>query len=211
MNNKLQSKINFNFDSDEERYFYDWLVELYDQGYIDWIWSEKKTYLITNEVRSARVAQLKTKQKKERFILTKKRNYTPDFIFKFNKKAYKKLYHDKKGGYEGRPFFYCNNNRGVIYIDVKGAFGRGLTSSATFPDRQSLMCQRFNIYVQKVIPYATKPKKETLFLKTFTPRSMIVESVYKKTTLDRKTGKVKWTKGDSKLKYKVTTVKQFLC
>jgi len=205
------NKINFDFDSKEEEYFYDWLLELYDLGYIDWIWSEKKTYLITNEVRSARVSQLKTKQKVEEFILTKKRNYTPDFIFKFNQCAYKKLYHDKKGGYESRPFFYCNNNRGIIYVDVKGAFGGNLSSSSTFPDRQSLMCQRFNIYVQKVIPYANKPKKETLFLKTFTPRSMIADSVYKKTIMNRKTNKVKWRKGDSKLKYKVTTVKNYLC
>lgn len=209
MSNK--SKINFDFDSNEEKYFYDWLIELYDLGYIDWIWAEKKTYLITNEVRSARVVQLKTKQRIEEFVLTKKRSYTPDFIFKFNENAYKFLYHDKEGGYSSRPFFYCNNNRGIIYVDVKGAFGRGLSSSATFPDRQSLMCQRFGIYVQKVIPYANKPKKETLFLKTFTPQSMIADSVYKKTTVDRKTGKVKWNKGDSKLKYKVTPVKRFLC
>jgi hypothetical protein len=211
MSDKLQSKLNFEFDSDEEKYFYHWLLELHELGYIDWIWDEKKTYLITNEVCSARVTQLKTKQRIEEFILTKKRNYTPDFIFKFNKSAYKKLYHDSKGGYENRPFFYCNNNRGIIYVDVKGAFGKKLTSSITFPDRQSLMCQRFNIYVQKVIPYATKPSKDTLFKSTFTPNVMITDQVYKKTVVDRKTGKVKWKKGDSKLKYKVMTVKDYLC
>ena len=56
------------------------------------------------------------------FILTKKREYTPDFIFKFNPKAYKIFYHNKKGGYENRPYYYCNNNRGIIYVDVKGGF-----------------------------------------------------------------------------------------
>ena len=205
MNNKSQSKIQFDFDSEEERYFYHWLLELYKLGYIDWICPYQKTYKITQEVKAKRLTQLKTKIKIEDFILTKKRSYTPDFIFKFNKNAYKTLYHDKKGGYEGRPFFYCNNNRGLIYIDVKGAFTQGLSSATTFPDRQSIMCDKFGIYVQKVIPYANKPKKDTLFKKTFTPKIMIDTMVYVK---DRKG---KWKKGDSKLKYKVTKVNDFLC
>ena len=114
------NKIDFEFASDEEKYFYDWLCELYDQGYINWVYPKQKSYKITNEVKATRVSKLKTKDKVEQFIMTKKRTYTPDFIFQFNEKAFKKLYHNEKGGYEYRPFFYCNNNRGVIYVDVKG-------------------------------------------------------------------------------------------
>ena len=199
------NKIQFDFASDEEKYFYQWLLELYNLGYIDWICPYQKSYLITDELRAERVIQMKTKTKVEEFVLTKKRSYTPDFIFKFNKKAYKLLYHDKEDGYSNRPFFYCNNNRGMIYVDVKGSFTKGLSSAITFPDRQSIMGSRFNIYVQKVIPYSSKAEQDTLFKSTFTPQLLIDTEVYAK---DRKG---KWKKGDSKLKYKVVKVNNFIC
>tara|TARA_R100000951_G_scaffold67823_2_gene57284 strand:- start:401 stop:1021 length:621 start_codon:yes stop_codon:yes gene_type:complete len=205
------SKINYGFDSTEERYFYYWLVELYEIGMIDWIYSKRKTYRIVDEVKASRIIKMKTKSKTKSFILTKKRDYTPDFIFKFNDKAKGLLYYDKEEGYENRPYFYCNNNRGIIYLDIKGEFAGKLTSSITFPDRQSLMGHRFNIYVQKVIPFAKKVSKTTLFKSTFTPQKMIDEQVYSKTTVNRKTNKIKWRKGDSKIKYKVTKIKEFLC
>jgi hypothetical protein len=206
--NKQNNKINYTFDSKEEEYFYAWLLELYNIGYIDWIYPNKKTYCVINETLSTRMAKLKTKDKYELFILTKKREYTPDFIFKFNPKAYKIFYHDSKGGYENRPYYYCNNNRGIIYIDVKGGFNGNRKSDMIFPDRQSAMVEKFNIYVQKVIPYALGKKyinKETLFKKTFTPQIMINTEVYLN---DRKN---KWKKGDSKLKYKVTKLNEYLC
>ena len=87
--NKQNNKINYTFDSKEEEYFYTWLLELYNTGYIDWIYPNKKTYCVINETLSTRMAKLKTKDKYKLFILTKKREYTPDFIFKFNPKAYK--------------------------------------------------------------------------------------------------------------------------
>jgi len=155
------NKINYGFDSTEERYFYDWLIELYNAGMIDWIYSERKTYRIVDEVRANRLVQLKTKSKIQSFVLTKKRDYTPDFIFKFNEKALGLFYYDQHSGYKNRPYFYCNNNRGIIYLDIKGEFAGKLNSSATFPDRQSLMGTRFNIYVQKVIPFAKKVNKTT--------------------------------------------------
>lgn len=205
------SKINYEFDSTEERYFYDWLIELYDLDMIDWIYNNKKTYRIVDEIKAYRTIEMKTKSKIQSFVLTKKRDYTPDFIFKFNKKARGLLYYDQYEGYGKRPYFYCNNNRGIIYLDIKGEFAGKLNSSATFPDRQSLMGSRFNVYVQKVIPFAKKVHKMTLFKSTFTPQKMINEQVYSKTTMNRKTGKIKWKKGDSKIKYKVTKIKEFIC
>ena len=40
--NKQNNKINYTFDSKEEEYFYTWLLELYNAGYIDWIYPNKK-------------------------------------------------------------------------------------------------------------------------------------------------------------------------
>ena len=204
------NKIDYEFESKEEEYFYDWLVELYNVGLIDWIYNERKTYRIVNEVKVSKCIELKTKNKDVEFILTKKRDYTPDFIFKFNDKALGLSYYDQFKGYENRPYFYCNNNRGIIYVDVKGEFAGKLNSAKTFPDRQSIMCDKFNIYVQKVIPFAKKVNKTTLFKSTFTPQTMIDTEVYSKTTRDRKTGKIKWNKGDSKIKYKVTKLKEYV-
>ena len=70
--NKQNNKINYIFDSKEEEYFYTWLLELYNIGYIDWIYPNKKTYRVINETLSTRMAKLKTKGKYKLFILTKK-------------------------------------------------------------------------------------------------------------------------------------------
>lgn len=204
--------VNYEFDSNEELYFYHWMTELYIEGYIDWIYIEEKSYLITNEVKAIRKSKLKTKVKEEQFVLSKKRIYTPDFIFKFNKKAYGKFYYDSEGMYERRPYFYCNNHRGLIYVDTKGAFvNKNMSSSYTFPDRQSIMCDRYGIYVQKIVPYANSKSKKTLFSQTFTPNQFSKDNIYLNDRLDKKTGLYKWRKGDSKLKYPVRTLQEYLC
>lgn len=191
----------YQFDSDEEKYFYAWLLECKQYGLVDWIYDKRKTYQVCCEVIKSRM-----NKKSESFILTKKREYTPDFIFKFNQSARGKLYHDSSFGYVNRPYFYCNNNRGIIYVDVKGGFN-GRKSDMIFPDRQSLMSDRFNIYVQKVIPFILGSKnkdKSSLFVRTFTPQSMLDESIYT-------TSKVgKWNKGESKLKFKVTKIEDYV-
>ena len=190
------NNLSYNFDSKEEEYFYYWLEELKNQGYIEWIFPHQKTYVVMDAV---------VKHRPKSFNLTRERKYTPDFIFKFNNKARGIFYYDEEEGYKNRPFLFCNNNRGIIYVDIKGSFTRNLSSSVTFPDRQSIMLNRYNIYVQKTIPYdVTNRKKNTLFAKTFTPDVMIKREVYKKTI------KNKWNKGDSKLKYKVTKLDKFI-
>ena len=196
------NKINYTFDSDEERYFYDWLIELCNLGYVDWIYSERKTFKL---IRDKKVLRL-NKKKYQEFVLTKKREYTPDFIFKFNPKAKYLFYHDKIDGYNQRPFFYCHNNRGIIYLDIKGGFN-GNKSDNIFPDRQSMMMDKFEIYVQKVIPFSLGTagiKKQTLFKETFTPQTMINDQVYASDRVG------KWRKGDSKLKYKVTKIHDYV-
>ena len=71
------NKINYGFDSTEERYFYDWLTELHNAGMIDWIYSERKTYRIVDEVRANRLVQLKTKSKIQEIY---KKSLTP-FVY----------------------------------------------------------------------------------------------------------------------------------
>ena len=97
---------------------------------------------------------------------------------------------------------------GKLNVDTKGAFN-GNKADMIFPDRQSMMADRFNIYVQKVIPFALGEKnkgKDTLFNMTFTPQNMINNKDYIYST--SKAGK--WNKGESKLRFKVRTIGNYV-
>lgn len=182
------------FDSTEEDYFYEWLLELQNNSYIDYIHSNKKSYKLN------KVVLAKAKLKKKQVTLIKQKTYTPDFIIRFTEKARGIFFYDN--GDEKSSLFYCHNNRRLCYIDVKGSFTRNLTSSITFPDRQLLMYTRHNIYVNKVIPIGKDDK--CLFAKTFTPTYVDKLEKYKVKPKD-KTKSV----GDSKLKFPVKTLSQY--
>jgi hypothetical protein len=194
--------------NDEERYFSYWLDELIEAGYVTKKY-EQKSYVLTDEVKATRSWETKKGVKSEEFTLIPEHSYTPDFEFVFSNRAKNLFYHDTYGGYEYRPFFYCRNyfdniNNNSICIDIKGAFVQQFNSAITFPDRQAMLWQRHQIYVQKVIPFDLSGKKKTLFSLTFTPKKVIEELVYK----TDKPGK--WKKGDSKIKWKVKTLEEYV-
>jgi hypothetical protein len=191
--------------NDEERYFSYWLDELIEAGYVTKKY-EQKSYVLTDEVKAIRSWDTKRGPKSEEFTLIPEHSYTPDFEFVFSDKSKNLFYHDQLGGYEYRPFFYCDNwpIPGKCCIDIKGAFVQQFNSAITFPDRQAMLWQRHQIYVQKVIPFDLSGKKKTLFSLTFTPKKVIEELVYK----TDKQGK--WKKGDSKIKWKVKTLEEYV-
>jgi hypothetical protein len=194
--------MNRTFDSDEERYFYHWLLELQESGYISEI-LEQRTYEVCSDKIVTRRSKTLKKDKSELFILTKKREYTPDFEFNFTEKARGLFFHDVNGGYEKRPFFYIHNPDLLCIVDIKGSFTAQFNSSITFPDRQSMLMKTYNLYVQKVIPYGNKKGQTTLFNSTFTPQVMITEQVYK-------TNGKTWKVGDSKLKWNVLNLDKYV-
>ena len=190
--------MSINFDSQEEKFFYDWLLELQEIGLIHTINYNPPSYslctevVIKTEINTLVRGVVKPKQISRKII--KSKSYTPDFIILF------------KEGVCFESILDCQDKPlidlvisldGFCYVDVKGAFTRNLTSSITFPDRQAMMYFNHSIYVNKVIPYS---KKKCLFKDTFYPKSFIADQIYK----------VGIKKGQSKLIGEVRTISDFI-
>jgi len=194
-------KINFKPENQQEEYFYYWLEELYDNGYIDYIEPERLSFNLNDELE---INYLDSKDKLKSKKLIKKRSYTPDFIFIFNDKS-------------ENIFFYKENNKSCtfpsisdkilnkIYVDTKGEYTKHYSSSITFGDRQVMMWYKHNIFVQIVKPYIREEGKKSLFEETFTPKKVIQKEKYLKDIPNRNI-----KKGDSKIKFKVKTLKEFI-
>lgn len=198
------------FDSKEEEWFFWYLEELKELGYVDF-----KYHPCTFELApdcAVRASESKRNKKVDKYIkLTKKVSYTPDFKVYWSDKAkgvftweilgeydnnfypYRKSYHDNF-----IPFFADNN---ISYIDVKGEFvGRNNSSGVTFSIKQAWTLNRYGIFVQKVVVGLSE---KGIFYRTFTPDKVIKEKVYK-------TNSKNWKVGDSMLKYTPVTLKEFI-
>lgn len=209
-----------NFDSNEERFMYNWLQELNDYNLIDWIDVNPPSYEINEEVSFEFKKDIQMKTKVKQKIIKKKlllrKVYTPDYIVKFNEKLLNILYVDltdnKNIDNLDVPFFLLGKNNLIyqnnklekesIIIDVKGEYTRNLNTSITFPDRQAMMYNRYKVYVNKCIPHG---RKDCLFRNTFVPKDIQAELTYVK---DLKNLKVK--AGDSKIKYPIKNIEEWL-
>ena len=186
------------FDSNEEKFFYDWLLELQDNNLATIVTNDRKTFSICDEVifdyeyevQVGKKIKVKTISKK----LIKEKHYTPDFIFSLREG----MGLDLSTYYQEKPLTdLVTSPDGLCYVDVKGAFTRNLTSSITFADRQAMMLDKHDIYINKVIPYS---KKACLFKNTFYPKSFILDQIYK----------VGIKKGTSKIVGDVKTIDDFI-
>lgn len=162
--------------------------------------------------------------------LIKQKKYTPDFIFKLEHKLTEImtanentiLCQDKKQRLIelSNIVFYNHNTKteqqdcnrlahsiedfyNYIFIDVKGAYTKQFNSSITFPDRQAMLYNYLGVYVNKIIVFDNKVKSKCLFAKTFTPKKVIDEMIYKRDTGNNKVG-------DTKIKYKIVTIDEYL-
>lgn len=196
--------INYELLNNQELYFYYWLEELYKNGYIDYIEKNQQTFDLNDDVVFNWNKQLKTKIKPMSFNLIKQRNYTPDFIFNFTKKAEGIFYFTEETPLSKRLYFPMVNPNNKVLVDTKGEFTRIYTSSITFGDRQAIMWNRHDLYVQIVKAYIREGKK-CLFQETFTPAKVRYAEVYKRNDKKRKI-----KKGDSKIKYEIRTLNQYI-
>lgn len=192
MENKYKNK--------EETYFSYYLDELSDNDIISSYTYEEETFELSGDILFSYVkeTQLKTKvnRKKIEKSLLKPCTYTPDFIIEFY--TYRKGFIDYLNGVDN-PTLIASNLDGRCYIDVKGIFaGRTNSTQYTFPLKQKWIYQKYGIYTNKVVP-------EKLFANTFTPQKVINEEVYKRDIPKRGI-----KAGDTKLKYKVVTIKEWL-
>ena len=167
----MSKLVNYKFDSKSEEYFYYYLEELYKLGLVTEIKPDRVTFKIFDKV----------------VINGKKiigdKHYTPDFIFKVDKCL--------------SSIFFINTD-GYCYVDVKGGFTSHYTSSMTFPDRQAMVWNRYNLYVEKVIPHVTSKTnmRKCLFKNTFLPTKL------KKVFINKS--------GKSTLKYETRSIKEFI-
>lgn len=186
--------LNYTFDSEDEKIFYQWLLELYDNKIVKRIEPDRISFSISDKVEYDSFKKSGKKYVSVKKTLINEKVYTPDFIFELDNAYAAQLGVERKE----KPLLpLIISNNGMCYVDVKGAFTRNLTSSITFPDRQAMMYQKHQIYINKVIPYG---KKNCLFKDTFYPRSFISDQIYK----------VGDKKGTSKLSGDVKTIDSFL-
>lgn len=199
--------LNYTFDSEDEKLFWHWLEELLVLDLVE-VKPDRQTFSL-NEPLSVKIKVVSKAKKfslrEENKDLLKVKTYTPDFIFKFKHPNLSYLVNTSSINQSFTPLFTSSD--GWCYVDVKGAFTRNLSSSTTFPDRQVMLYQKHGIYVNKVICHNSKDtntKGSCLFKMTFVPDSFIDFS------LRKRNGKNGELIGESKIKYDVKTIKDFV-
>lgn len=137
------------FASDEEYFFYWWLVEGENAKCISDIRYQPKTYELSPRQIRDYEKQLKTKTKiVERFIF-QPHSYTPDFSFRVSFPVSECFIFSKYFG------------ESEITVDVKGTFNM-YGDPKQFSINQKWMYEKFKVYIEKIVP-------EKLFEKSWCP------------------------------------------
>lgn len=143
-------------DSNEEWYFYSWLIECKKLGIVLDYEYQPKEFLLTEKFKY--VPAFGNPKKKEKHLLAD-HVYTADFRIVFNK-----LYGEKLSEYFKIPLEAIDTNGdAVVFVDVKGGFNR-FAGDRNFSIHQKMMWDKYKIYVQKIVP-------EDLFKKLGTPEA----------------------------------------
>lgn len=189
------------YKNKEELYFSYYLDELKKAGIIKKYSYEEETFELSPKVEFdyQKITQLKTKLKIENKTKTlfQPCTYTPDFIIDGVKTDGKLFSYDVKD----MPIFLLSAHDGLLksFVDVKGVFaGRTNSTQYTFPLKQKWIYDKYKIYTTKIVP-------DKLFALTFTPKKVIEEEVYRRNDSKRDI-KI----GDSKLKFKIRTIDEYL-
>jgi len=138
------------FKSDEEWFFFNWLLEAQGAGLIKNIEYQPEPFELSGRVAVKYEKQLKTKSKIVERFLFHPHIYTPDFSFIVESRC---LY----------PYFidtaYIGNTQ--VIVDVKGKFNK-YGDPKQFSINQKWVMSKYGKYVEKIIP-------EKLFKKTWVP------------------------------------------
>lgn len=203
--------------SGEERRFTSYVNELKEHGWIsDYVFQPKSF-----NVFEGKTAHIYDTDGNIVYIkLLSSQEYTPDFKLHWNNKAEGVFFWRGGGVYNPHIYpytkkykdfhvpFYAHVEDGVFvsYIDTKGSFvGSKNNSGHTFPKNQALVMLTNDLFVQKVV---VSLDKDGIFFKTFTPRSVIIEEVYKKDYV--RNGELIGKGGASKLKYEPILIEKFV-
>jgi len=160
---------NLKLDSDEEMYFYWWLKELKERGFIKHIELQPSPFSLSESLKSSYIEQLKTKEKTSSEELMPKHIYTADVFIIWTEYALNKFTtlidsKIKKTSSRSMQFIISQkNDKGDIYsfVEVKPSFDQNnMTRLAKL--NQKWVYEKHGIYVNIVIP-------EKHFNKSFTP------------------------------------------
>lgn len=199
------------YDSKEELMFSYYLSELKEKGFLLGIEYQPQAFELAHETCVEARESTKKDETIKSITLTRSHIYTSDFKLLWDDSARGVLFWERYGTY-GKNFFpyrkshaqnfipfYADNN--VTYVDIKGEYvGRSNTSGVTFGLNQKWTIQAYGIFVQKVV---VSLSDKGLFARTFTPRTVITNEVYKVKTKDKEVG-------DSKLKYQPILLEQWI-
>tara|TARA_R100000742_G_C4279588_1_gene104614 strand:+ start:8375 stop:8986 length:612 start_codon:yes stop_codon:yes gene_type:complete len=176
--NDLFPKVNTdNFQSKEERYFYWFLVDLYNEGYVSNVLYEPFTYDLSEPITKPYVVkeQLKTKVKitKGEETIQKGLVYTPDFVVHFTRKALgvfvETLNTEDKlmKGQSQTKFIGTERGFDIISVfEVKPDFDQNNMTRYT-KVKMNWLCQREQIFVNLV-------KVPSIFKKYFVPSRYLI-------------------------------------
>jgi len=184
------------FDSAEEYYFNEWLLELKTALIIIDIAYQPETIELLPKVNFLKPIKKKTKTKIVKRQLLAAHSYTPDFLIQWNWRNKKvNLFTVKIEEFTPKIMKskFLVNEAYQSVIDVKGTFGK-YQDTIRFSLEQKLLWYRYKIYVQKIIPFSTR-KIKGLFENTFTPKAYLF------TTKTKKQRRISW---------EVRTLKEFL-
>lgn len=176
------------FDSAEEKYFSWYLDELKDTGYIENYEAQPESYVLSEPAFYNHAKQLKTKTKLIVKKLIREHIYTADFRIVWAEKARGLFFNKLIDPIDLSKVPFVSNYYSVSTVEIKPAFDQN-NMTRLFAINQKWMYQKQGVYVQKIVPVK-------LFEKTFTPKKYL--------TTD-KSGKPR------KLKYKPTSLEEFLC
>lgn len=200
---------NVKYDSKEERYFSYYVDELLEAGYLVSAEYHPTTFELCSETTVLARTTKRNKSVDKSIKLTGKHVYTADWELRWNPQISHKMYWSDLGD---KSLFYSyevinEDSLEVDYymslVDVKGGFnGKNNNSAVTFPINQKWVMDKFGIFVQKIV---VSTDKKSIFAKTFTPRKVVEEEVYKKDNIKRGI-----KAGDPKLKYKPISLEQYV-
>jgi hypothetical protein len=193
------------YDSKEEQSFVWYLDELKEKGFIFGYKYQPKPFILFDKVYYNWEKQLKTKVNIEQSPLLNDYSYQADFIIFWHPSAehlfFEILHNPMPKKIEDIPFLARKTEKSIhSIIDIKGTFNQN-DAYRRFSIDQKMVWNKFEIYVQKVIPYPSVSKVgkikpvNALFHQTFTPFKFLFTDVKR----DRK-----------KLRYNVRTIREYI-
>lgn len=202
------------YDSKEEYLFSLYISELIEHGWVDEAKYHPDSICLSEEQKGFAFVRGKKGNDMVIIPLLRAHSYQADWLIKWNDKAHGIFYWVNGGVYDKNFFPYSkkyaqnfipfkaslyDSKKAYSIVDIKGEMiGRNNTSAITFPLNQKIAYEK-GFFIQKVV---VSLSEKGIFARTFTPRRVIVEEVYK---VNGKTFKA----GDSKLKYKATLIEKF--